>query len=271
MVCAEIRSGFVAGRVPDGPGVDEHLKGCAHCRELFERGAQLGRRLALSVLPTVEAEDLFARVDQELAREVGLRARLRALPTRTRATLLAGVICLTFLGVQLFMGRRGDFGEYSPALFWSVAALLLGALCFGVQRLLRGATAPLHVAGRDGAFAMSLLLLPALLALVAPLGAAHGDIEDPALAWATSGNCFVFGAAAVVPFLLLAWLFERRDHVPFVALASAGALSGVGANLLLHVHCGSEHLGHLLLGHASIGLAWALALGSIGRRSSRAN
>jgi hypothetical protein len=265
--CAEIRSGFVAGRVPAGPGVDEHLKECPHCHELFERGAQLGRRLALSVLPTVEAGDLFARVDQELSREVGLRARLRAVPTRTRATLLAGVIGLNLLGVQLFMHRRDDFGEYSPALFWLVAALLIGALVFGVQRLLHGANAPLRVAERDGAFAISLLALPGLLALIAPLGAAHGDIEDAALAWASSGNCFVFGAVAVVPFLVLAWLFERRDRVPSVALASAGALSGIGANLLLHLHCGSEHLGHLLLGHASIGLAWALALGLCGRLS----
>jgi hypothetical protein len=268
--CAEIRSGFVAGRVPDGPGVDEHLERCPHCHELFEGGAQLGRRLALSVLPTVEAGDLFARLDQQLAREVGLRARLRALRTRTRAALLAGVIGVTFLGPQLFMSRRADFGEYSPAVFWLVAALLVGVLCFGVLRLVRGASAPLRDAERDGAFAISLLTLPALLALIAPLGAAQAGLEDAALAWASSGHCFALGAAAVTPFLLLAWLFERRDRVPFAALASAGAVAGVGANLLLHIHCGSEHLGHLLLGHASIGLAWALALGLFGRHSSRA-
>jgi hypothetical protein len=265
--CAEIRGDFVAGHVPDGPAAQAHLEVCPQCRELFAHGAQLGRRLALSVLPTVEAADLFARVDQELSREAGLRGRLRALPTRTRTALVAGVVGLTFLTVQLFMRRRVDWAEYSPTLFWSVAALLVGAFCFGLQRLLRGATAPLHVAERDRTFAILLLVLPALLALVAPLGAAHGDIENPALAWATSGNCFALGAAAVVPFLALAWLLERRDHVPLVALALAGALSGVAANLLLYVHCGSEHLGHLLLGHASIGLTWALALGFIGRVS----
>jgi hypothetical protein len=226
--------------------------------------------LALSVLPTVEAADLFTRVDQQLSRETGPRARLRALPTRTRAALLVGVIGLTFLGVQLFMPRRGDLAEYSWALFWSVALVLVGTLCFGAHRLLRGASAPLHVAQRDGAFAISLLALPALLALIAPLGAARGDVEDAALAWASSSDCFAFGAAAVVPFLVLAWIFERRERVPFVALASAGALSGVGANLLLHVHCDSEHLGHLLLGHAGVGLTWALVLGLCGRSLARA-
>ena len=270
MDCAEIRSGFVAGRVPDGPAVDRHTATCPHCQELFEGGAQLGQRLAVAVLPTVEPGDLFVRIDQQLAREAGLRARLRALPTRTRATLLTSILAVTFLGVQLFIARRADLGQYSPALFWSVATLLVGALCIGVLRLVRGVSAPLHVAQRDGAFAISLLALPALLALIAPLGAAPGDLEDAALAWASSGYCFAFGAAAVVPFLVLAWLFERRERVPFVVLASAGAVSGIGANLLLHVHCESEHLGHLLLGHASIGLAVGLGLGLLARRSSRA-
>lgn len=266
MDCAEIRSGFVAGRVPDGPDVDAHLKWCPHCRELFERGAQLGRRLALAVLPVVEPGDLFARIDQEVSREVGLRARLRALPTRVRGSLLAGGVGLSFLVAQLFMRRRSDLEQYSPGLFWVVVALLVGAVLFGALRLVRGASAPLHVAERDGTFAVALLALPALLALLAPLGDAHGAAEDAAVAWSTSGNCFTFGAIAVVPFLLLAWLLERRDRVPFVALASAGALAGVGANLLLHVHCASSHLGHLLLGHASVGLAWALVLGLFGQK-----
>jgi hypothetical protein len=60
--------------------------------------------------------------------------------------------------------------------------------------------------------------------------------------------------------VLLYWLFERRDQVPLSALVSAGALAGLAANLLLHAHCSSANWGHLLLGHASIGVAWALAL-----------
>jgi hypothetical protein len=69
--------------------------------------------------------------------------------------------------------------------------------------------------------------------------------------------------------LLLAWLFERRDTVPPTALVSAGALAGVAANLLLHAHCPSAHLGHLLLGHASIGVMWAVTLGVLSRSFQR--
>jgi hypothetical protein len=71
--------------------------------------------------------------------------------------------------------------------------------------------------------------------------------------------------------VILYWLFERREIVPVRALVTAGALAGVAANLLLHAHCGSAHPGHLLLGHASIGVVWALALRLVGaaRQPSR--
>ena len=69
-----------------------------------------------------------------------------------------------------------------------------------------------------------------------------------------------YGAALVVPLVVLYWLFERRDSVPLSALMTAGALAGLAANLLLHAHCSSANLPHLLLGHASIGAVWALAL-----------
>jgi hypothetical protein len=265
--CAEIRSGFVRGRVPEGPAVDEHLRGCPHCPELFAKDAQLGQRLARAVLPAVEPGDLFARVSQDVSHDAGVRARLRALPTRVRAGALAAVGLLLLVS-QLLMQRRTDFEEYSPVVFWSVVAVLGGALGIGSLRLVRGPSAPLRSAHRDRSFTVLLLVLPALLALLAPLGspvstsASAGNWET---SWGSPGACFGYGAALVAPFLLLAWLFERRDQVPYVVSVTAGALAGVAANLLLHAHCASAHLGHLLLGHASIGLAWGLGLALLSR------
>lgn len=272
MDCAEIRSGFVGGRVPEGSAVDEHLRGCPHCSELFAKDAQLGRRLAQAVLPVVEPGDLFARVRQDVSHDVGLRARLRALPTRVRAGALAAVGLLLLVS-QLLTQRRPDFEEYSPAVFWGVVAVLGGTLGIGSLRLLRGPIAPLHSAQRDRSFTLLLLVLPALLALLAPIGspfttsASAGNGET---SWGNPGACFGYGAALVTPFLLLAWLFERRDRVPSIVSASAGALAGVAANLLLHAHCASAHWGHLLLGHASIGVAWALGLALLARPFARA-
>lgn len=270
MDCAEIRSEFVSGRVPEGAAVDEHLKWCPHCRELFEKGAQLGRKLAAAVLPSVEPGDLFAKVDADLSHDVGLRARLRALPTRLRVAALVAV-GLMLPALQLLMHPRDDLGDYSHTVFGLIAALLLVALAYGARRWARGASAPLHSAEQDRSFAFSLVALPALVALVAPMGAHPSSApQDPAAAWGHPVLCFSYGALLVLPFVILLWLFERRDRVPLSVQVSAGALAGIAANLLLHTHCTSAHLGHLLLGHASVGVAWALVLGVLSRLSARA-
>jgi hypothetical protein len=267
--CADIRSGFVAGRVPAGPDVEEHLKWCPHCRELFEKGAQLGRRLAQAVLPEVEPGDLFALVDREVRQDVGLRARLRALPTPRRVSALLAVAVSLALW-HVIMRPRPDYGglhpSYSTAFFWG----LLGALSFvfllGALHLLRGASAPLRSPAWERGFALSLLFAPALLLLLAPLGTSSPEMLA---AWAKPAICFTYGGALALPIVFLYWLFERRDRVPWTSLVSAGALAGIAANLMLHAHCPSEHLGHLLVGHASIGVAWALALGLLSRQFQR--
>lgn len=263
--CAEIRSSFVAGRIPAGLEVEEHLKWCPHCRELFEKGAELGRRLAQAVLPEASPGDLFALVDREVQHEVGLRARLRALPTRLRALMLGG-LALILAAAHLGLRQRSDFEDYSPAVFWLVVALLCGAVALGTWRLLRGANVPLAVAARERWAAFGLLVVPAGAALLVPLGSGS---EKWLSAFGHPEYCFTYGAILALPLLGLYWLFERRDRVPMVALVTAGAVAGLAANLLLFTHCPSAHLGHLLLGHATIGAAFALVLALLARRSQR--
>jgi hypothetical protein len=254
--CAEIRSLFVAGGVPAGPGVDAHLKVCPHCRELFERDAQLGRRLALAVLPNVEPGELFALVEKDVKAEVGVRASLRALSTSARTAVLLVVAALPVLG-HLLLDRRTDFGEYSPGLFWAVALLFGVGLVIGVRSLLRGVGTPVRSPWRERGLALGLLVVPGAAALLAPLGAGSPEAAE---ALGDPSSCFTWGAAFVVPLVVAYWLFERRDSVPARTLIAAGALAGLAANLLLHTHCGSANPVHLLLGHASIGLVWAVAL-----------
>src|SRR5262249_39705782 len=89
--------------------------------------------------------------------------------------------------------------------------------------------------------------------------------------WNQPSICFGYGAALVTPFLLLAWLFERRDSVPVSTLVIVGALARIAAHLLLHPHCARVRLGPLLRGHAGIGVAWALGLGLLSGRVQRAD
>lgn len=260
--CAEIRRSFLAGSVPAGPEVDLHLKSCPSCPELFANGAALGRQLAQAVPPEVAPGDLFALVERDVKGETGLRARLRALPTRVRATALVGFAGSLSL-YQFVVHRRPD---YSPWVLGGISAAFGLMLVACSAQLMRGANAPLAASARDRRAAIQWLLLPALLTLLIPLGT-----SSPVwlAAWGSPSACFSYGAVLAAPLVLMYWLFERRDQVPLPALISAGALAGVAANLLLFVHCPSAHLGHLLLGHASIGVAWALALGVVSRSLQR--
>jgi hypothetical protein len=256
--CAEIRSGFAGGTVPEGPAVARHLEVCPACRELFENGAALGRQLARAVRPQVEVGDLFGAVERDLQGEVGLHARLRSLPSRLRAAVLVA-FGLGLAALQFLAEPRGDFDRYGLDVFAGVSLVLGASLVWGALRLVRGVSVP---ARGEGRLAFSLLVLPALLSFVVPLGVLY---DPPPPDWASPFDCFSYGVALVVPLVALSWLFERRERMPLSALLVAGAVAGIAANLLLNAHCASVHLGHLLVGHASIGAAWAAVLGLVSR------
>lgn len=264
--CAEIRSEFVAGRVPSGPELAFHLARCPRCHELFENDALLGRRLAEAVVPQVDAANLFAMVERDVSHEVGPRARLRALPTRLRGLILSGVV-LILLAAQISFRCRTDFSEYEPGVFWGVASLLGAALAGGVWQLLRGVSAPLSSSANERWVTVGLLIVPVLAVLLMPLGSSTPEM---AASWGRPDLCFTHGALLSVPFVLVYWLFERRDRVPLSTLVGVGALAGICGNLVLHAACPSAHAGHLLVGHATIGVAWALLLAALSKSFQRA-
>jgi hypothetical protein len=252
--CVDVRRSFVAGQVPSGPELERHLAGCPECRELLQDDARLGLSLGGAVPPELDPGELFELVGRDIARERGPRARLRALPTRLRTSVFVGVAALLLLS-QLAWHPRANLGAYSPLVFWTAALLLGAAVVVGAVHLLRGPSAPLASEHRERAWAPVLLAVPALVSVLAPLGSA-----EAAELWGRPGYCFAYGAVLTAPLVLVYWLFERRDTPPSTALLSAGAIAGLAANLLLHAHCPSAHPGHLLLGHVSIGLAWAALL-----------
>jgi len=252
--CADVRRSFVAGRVPVGPELEAHLATCPECRELLEDDGRLGRGLGGAVLPEPDPGGLFALVDRDIARDSGPRSKLRALPTRVRAVLVASAAGALLVS-QLWLRPRPDLGVYSPVVFWSAALLLAVTIVVGALRLLRGPTAPLDSSRAERSLSVLLLAVPALVSLLAPLGS-----DEAATRWGSPAYCLGYGVALTAPLVLLYWLLERRDAPPSSALLSAGALAGVAANLLLHAHCASAHPGHLLLGHVSVGVAWATLL-----------
>jgi predicted anti-sigma-YlaC factor YlaD len=253
--CAEIRSSFMRGAVPDGRAVSEHLEGCPACRELFAEDAGLGRALASADAdPSNHADALFAQVRAELASETGLRAHVRSQSTPRRVALACSVIVLS-AAMTLAFAKRPSF----PAESWLHFAATLVALGLGAVLCIREGLSSLTRPRRTArALAMSsvALGLPAVLA-----GLAGGELSSANPAQLVGGaiTCFLFGLATSAPLVVLLWLFDRGQRVTFAVYLPLAAASGLAANLALGLHCASDEPLHLLLGHATVGIAWLLA------------
>ena len=263
MDCPEIRDAFVKGEQPAGTAVEEHVRGCSQCSELFAHEAKLGRSLASAAAGAPPFEDeLFAKLEADLAHETGLRAWLRSRPTRLRlAALVLSVLLVVVLGGAA--RKRADFADYPAARL----VLLLGVyaasvlLAFGKE---------LYLSARRGSLAdhVGLLLgalgLPFLIAFAPATEASRHAGPEGAL------GCFMYGALLTLPTAALLWAFDRDDRVSMRTVCLSAVALGLSANLVLELHCPSGNTLHLLLGHASIGVAWLAAWFVVRRATARA-
>ncbi|MEP7050906.1 MAG: hypothetical protein ABJB12_11150 [Pseudomonadota bacterium] len=262
MDCTQIREAFMSGASLRNTEMEAHLRGCAHCRELFEHDAALGHTLANASARAIPLqEDLFAALEARVAQEVGLRAWLRSRPTRLRFAV-ATVSVLLVVTLSGLLRHRPDLAEYPAARL----VLLLGAYAIGIV-LAFGKE--LHLSARRGSVVDQLGLL--LVALGLPLLIAFAPATEASRHTGPEGalNCFAYGALLTLPTAALLWAFDRDNRPSLYTVCLSAAALGLSANLLLELHCPSGNVHHLLLGHASIGLAWLAAWFAL-RRLSRA-
>jgi hypothetical protein len=262
MDCPEIRDAFVRGELPAGSALEEHLRGCPQCSELLLRDANLGRSLARAAAGAVPFEDdLFAKLEADLAGETGLRAWLRSRPTRVRfGVALLSVLLVVGLGGAL--SQRPDFAEYPTARLLLLLAVYSAGilLAFGKELYLsaRGGSLGDHVGLLVGA-----LGLPFLIAFAPATESSRHAGPEGAL------NCFMYGALLTLPTAALLWAFDRDDRPSMRTVCLSAVALGLSANLVLELHCPSGNAWHLLLGHASIGVAWLAAWFVLRRASVR--
>ncbi len=261
MDCTRIRDSFVRGTPLRKAEVQAHLDGCPQCADLYEQDAELGRALAEQVAPAEPfPEAMFAELEADLARETGPRAWLRSRPSALRFQLIALGVVL----VVLFAGgahHRPDLPDYPLAR----SIILLGSYFIAI---LLAVGKELSLAARQGKlgdyFALALfgLGLPFLAAFVP--ATAHSQHAGPGGAL----SCFLYGALFTLPVGILLWAFDRDDRLTLRTVCLSAAALGLSANLILELHCPNGHPTHLLLGHASLGLAW-LGAWFVTRRLSR--
>jgi anti-sigma factor RsiW len=242
----------VSGAPKSEEQVREHLVGCPNCRELYEHDGALGRALSGRASDALPVDpDPFAEIEQKLARDTGPRAWLRSRPSRLRFMLVLLPLLLV-LTVGGLLRQRADFAHY-PAL--RVVLLLcvyfLGiVLAFGKE---------LFESPRPDAFRDHWGLLA--FALAVPVLAAFAPATEVSLQAGPGGapGCFRYGVLLTLPIGAVLWALDRHDRPSLRTVCLSAAALGLAANLLLELHCGNGNPVHVLLGHASLGLAWLAA------------
>jgi hypothetical protein len=255
--CADIRDAFLADKLPQGAEVEEHVRWCPHCQELLEGRGLLGEQLA-GVRGQAPDPDLLAAVERDLAQEKGVRAWLRSRPTPVRFALVLSTAALVFIAILTAMPRQ-DLAYAADNRWVAVAVLFVLGAVLGFDGALRvlGRAQPRSLVGA----ALTVLLLPLLVALLPEAELAQATTRGMGADFPRyAGLCFFMGVLVSAPVGTVLWFASRDDRLTLSSLLFVAGGAGVAANLAMHAHCSINHPGHLIAGHATIGVAWLLAL-----------
>jgi hypothetical protein len=216
----------------------EHALTCAACSSRLEEEASALVLDLNAARPSARDGESLSAVKDLIERERGVLGLVRSLSGWWRVT-----IACTALGLAVLLERRAQpllelsmhgvaFAVASTALLWPLW-----------RRLPRYA---------QGTSAAAALALPFLFAFWTHHTHAPFQIEKRAV------PCLLVGLLMSAPFLALLCALDRRALLSLSRSLLAGASAGVAGNALLHLHCASTGLGHLLASHA---LLAALAAG----------
>ena len=251
MNCADARELILAGA--DDDALREHIATCEPCAELAGDGGTLGRRLGQRPALDPAGFDAVASIIKE--QDGSPVWKLRSMPTHQRVALAALFVGSSGI-VMLIAGRRPDWADY-PVMHMGLAlgAMFIAAMFGVVQALPREFVAERPQRARIGMFAF-LLAIPFLPAILnAGRVAEQTPAADPL---ATIGGCLGIGTLAALPALLGVRALQRDRKLSFWPTLYAALAAAVGANLALQTHCPVIDPMHVVLGHASLGIVYAV-------------
>jgi hypothetical protein len=175
---------------------------------------------------------------------------------RTVFAIVLGIAVASIAFVSLSgAGRIATQALSGSSLYLACGVALIVAGCAGTISALAAGVPGRERLGEAATLAAAL----ALLAGAAACGFAMGlqaSSSPPGL----DVQCFsvgtvlsVFPAGVILGFLLRGWI-ARPLRAALIALLAAGALG----SMVVHLHCGFVAPRHLLLGHLSVPVVWAL-------------
>lgn len=263
MDCLELEDTLASGRAVIGPAAEAHLRTCEACRSLVEDNGTLAASLrgaAPAVGPVPSAE-----LDALLARERGVRARLRGL-ARLHRVGLAGAF-LAALAVLILLGRpRVDLDTFPRARLLLAVAGFAALALLGVWHSLRPIYLPPAPAWVTWAVFALGLAGPVAWALLPEVPTAHLPIDG--LAPVRMAHCFLLGLVSGAALLAIVRGLDRGGRSGTDLALLGAAFGGLTGNVGLLLNCPNNYPLHLLLGHATIPLGLIVVV-AIATRASR--
>lgn len=197
----------------------------------------------------------FGALYESLAQETvqadeSIHDRMQQMPTPTRRGLALCITILVVLGAGLG-ALRDDLSDYPPLLLAGYL-LSMGAL---IVLAVRGALRPIHQpapAKWMDALSLGVILTATALMAVLPWFHDHADRVAGSVT-AHAMPCFGWGFLVGLPIYVLLRLISRDASRG--RLLSA-AVAGLAGNVALELHCPVGGVGHLMLGHAAVLLAY---------------
>jgi hypothetical protein len=255
-----------AARKDEGPRAAADGEALAE-RSVEDPALRRARALASSETGDVDGGEaldaLLARVEEAVARERGLRARLRSWPSCARAAVALGVAGLG--SAALYAWVFPSHAAIPGARLVLELGLLVAALAAAVAMTLRPAwrAAPSRPAARFAELGWLLAGLAVAAWPTAFVDPSHLGFE-PEVGWTAVRHglvCAGLGGAVALATLGALRLVDRHDRAPLAAYAAAGA----AGQLAQRGFCVSLEADHLLTSHLGVGVAlvaFALARGA---------
>lgn len=208
--------------------------------------------------PGWDGDQVFSSLTAELDKERGLLGRLRAMKTSARGLAAAGAAFSVWAGIALFR-PRSRLAPLPVTRVVVVVTVLSVLLALTVRLALRPLHAPPVSRRSLGLALFAGLAVPFLFAAVS---------RDVTAYASSAAGCFALGGALGAAFMGLLFAFDRGALSAKSTGFLAAAAGGLAANAALELHCPSSDPAHLVLGHATVGVALLALYAARGARAA---
>jgi len=240
MTCKDVSQSLIDGTMafPLQSEVGDHLRVCAHCREL----------LAVLTLPIPEASPSPASIRRIESRIVADLRPVRPMPSKSQT--FAAFVVVFIVTVALGVFRLGAFAiaVMSPIQ----TAMSAGALAIS-SGLLASSLVNQMVPGSSYRISPRLLPLCVMLSLLTVFAVLF-HFQDEQNPWAGYWACIRVGAAIGALAAVPLWFVLHRGTIlsPAMTGAATGLFAGLVGATVLEIHCPNLNAWHILMGHLGV-------------------